>query len=345
MVAAPAQAHIETSPEEGEVRRVFQETLGRPPGDEEMVYWISVHNSDGLDAVVDAILASDEFAQRADATDEQPDVHADTSGAAGDPAEFSEAGELQLATHTASAPNAPILLRFDFNGPDRGFDSFNWHSARNTLFGGIGTCSEFEDLAVRDGALRLRMRPASYGSPRINCTIPIPGGHSEVWLQYKVFAEPGWVPVRGGKLPGLSGGAGNTGGKPPRSGEGFSARNMWTTGGRLVQYTYHAGQSGRYGDHFAYDGAALQAGRWHTVTHRVQLNDRGRSNGVIDAYFDGRQVLHRTGLVLRGPGHNFSVDKFLLTGFYGGSGRSWAPPRTTYLRFDDVVVAAGPIPR
>jgi hypothetical protein len=214
------------------------------------------------------------------------------------------------------------------------------------LFGLPTSCSSVGEMALTGGSLRVRFRPNHQGSARAFCTATLPGGHDELWLRYRVLPESGWVPVKGGKLAGLAGGAANTGGNPPTQGEGFSARNMWRSGGALVQYTYHQGQPGRYGEDFPYrvDGRSvdLVAGRWHTVTHRVRLNAAGRADGTITAWVDGRQVLHRTGLVLRGQGQTFSIDRLMVGGFYGGNDTSWAPPHTTYIRFDDGLVSTGP---
>ena len=48
--------------------------------------------------------------------------------------------------------------------------------------------------------------------------------------------------VKGGKLPGLFGGEGNTGGGIPTGMDGFSARMMWRGSGRVVQYVYYPDQ-------------------------------------------------------------------------------------------------------
>lgn len=260
-------------------------------------------------------------------------------------------GSTPPATGGAPAPvdtgAGQVLLSVDFDqAPSRGFGSVT-REEMGRIFGRPTSCSEPGELSLADGTFRVRFRPNEVGSRRSFCTITLPDGHDELWLRYRVLPEVGWVPVRGGKLAGLAGGAGNTGGNSPAGGEGFSARNMWREGAALVQYTYHQDQPGRFGEDFRYrsGGAAvtLTPGQWRTIVHRVRLNGPGRSDGSITAYVDGVEVMHRGGLVLRGAGHDFSIDKLMLGGFYGGADPSWAPPHTTYVRFDDVVVATGPL--
>lgn len=362
--SSPASARTLT-PEEAEVHRLYRAVMTRDADPAGLSYWWRVRETHGIEAVAGAFLGSDEFALRygANASDERfvDLLYRNALGRSADPGgrafwldhlrhygrsavllSFSQSVEFQTRTGTPPPPVGREILRFGFDTADRGFDSLTRQAARDVL-GGVASCSEESELAVSGGTLRMRFRPTSVGSRRLGCSVAIPGDHTTLWLQYKVMAEPGWVPVKGGKLPGFSGGAGNTGGNAPRAGQGFSARNMWNAGGNLVQYTYHQGQRGRYGDSLSYHNAVLQPGRWHTVTHRVRLNDPGQANGVISAWFDGRHVLQHDGLVLRGAGHHFAIDKLRITGFYGGNDPRWAPPHTTYMRFDDIVVADGPL--
>src|ERR1019366_926325 len=60
-----------------------------------------------------------------------------------------------------------------------------------------------------------------------------------LYLRYYVRFDPGIDFVKGGKLPGLAGGNGNTGGHKPNGSDGWSARVMWRADGKIVQYVYH----------------------------------------------------------------------------------------------------------
>ena len=68
-------------------------------------------------------------------------------------------------------------------------------------------------------------------------------------MSYDVQFEEGFDFVKGGKLPGLFGGEGNTGGGIPTGMDGFSARMMWRGNGRVVQYVYYPDQP----EHFGHD--------------------------------------------------------------------------------------------
>lgn len=235
------------------------------------------------------------------------------------------------------------MLSADFDdAPYQGFGQVS-DADMSHQFGGLDTsCYSEGELALDQGSMRVRFRPSSEGSARSYCRVTLPPGFDELWLQYRVLPESGWTPVRGGKMAGLAGGAVNTGGSPPRDGEGFSARNMWRTGGNLVQYVYHQEQPGIYGEDFAYDSPALEVGTWATIVHQIRLNSLDMADGSITTWVDGRPALHRDGLVLRGRGQRWTIDTLLIGGFYGGSDSSWAPPHTTYMRYDDVVVS-GPV--
>lgn len=270
-----------------------------------------------------------------------------TTGSAGRAGAAAPAAPVTEAKIPVSPEPARVLVDVDFDTvPDRGFGQVD-DTTMTGIFGLPVRCYASSEMSISGRTMRVRFGPTDEGSARSYCKVSLPKGHDEVWLRYRVYAEPGWVPVKGGKLAGLAGGAGNTGGAGPSRGEGFSARNMWRTGGNLVQYTYHQDQAGSYGDDFRYlDGgqpARLVAGQWRTITHQVTMNTPGQRDDTITGYVDGRQVMRRTGLSLRGPGYAFGVDQLLLGGFYGGSDSSWAPPSTTYIRFDDVVVSTGPL--
>ena len=56
-------------------------------------------------------------------------------------------------------------------------------------------------------------------------------GYEAVEIEYRVKFGAGFDFVRGGKLPGLTGGEGNVGGDKPDGTDGFSARMHWRTDG------------------------------------------------------------------------------------------------------------------
>ena len=164
----------------------------------------------------------------------------------------------------------------------------------------------------------------------------------ELFVAYRVrFVGSGFDFVKGGKLPGLSGGEDNTGGDKPNGTDGWSGRMMWRSGGQAVQYLYHPDQPSQWGEDLDW-GVSFTPDRWATVETRIRMNTPGRSDGVVEAWFDGRKVLSRTDIRFRDAAA-FNIDSFLFHTFFGGSGADWAPTRDEVIDFDDIVISTSPI--
>ena len=61
------------------------------------------------------------------------------------------------------------------------------------------------------------------------------GRFDDLYCSYYVRFAPEFDFVKGGKLPGLAGGAANSGGRKPIGTDGWSARMMWRTGGEATR--------------------------------------------------------------------------------------------------------------
>lgn len=136
--------------------------------------------------------------------------------------------------------------------------------------------------------------------------------------------------MKGGKLPGLYGGAGNTGTKHPNGRDGFTTRCMWREQGRGIEYpflpTSPGGTTIGLGDPlFAADG------QWHSMTQEVRLNDPGKQNGSIVFGYDDKCV--------RAPNLEFrtvaslGIDGVLFQTFFGGGEPDWATKVATPVDF------------
>ena len=164
--------------------------------------------------------------------------------------------------------------------------------------------------------------------------------YSAVEVRFDVMFKKGFDFVRGGKLPGLFGGEGNTGGNKPTGNDGFSARMMWRENGRAVQYLYYPDQPTRYGHQIPYIGQATGQpirfipGQWHTVVHQVCMNTPGKQNGQLRAFFDGQAVLDINNLRFR-DNKSFAIDGFLLSTFFGGGDASWETGAQEMIYFDN----------
>jgi hypothetical protein len=176
--------------------------------------------------------------------------------------------------------------------------------------------------------------------------VPLAGNHQELYCAYRIRFESKFDFVKGGKIPGLSGGNHPTGcsGKPSGS-DGFTARMMWREGGAAVQYVYYPDQAEACGDDFAWNVGqtrAFKSGQWYSLEHHVVLNTGDQANGVMQAWFDGELALDRKDVRFRSV-DSVKVDSFYFSTFFGGSGADWAPPADEYVDFDDVVVSERPI--
>lgn len=167
-------------------------------------------------------------------------------------------------------------------------------------------------------------------------------GHAELYCAYRLRFAAGFDFVKGGKLPGLAGGAANTGGDKPTGSDGWSARMMWREAGEVVQYTYHVDQPTDYGEDMPWNGSHFVPGQWHRVEHRVVMNTPGEHDGRIQGWLDGKPVFTREGLRFRDV-DTFAIDLFYFSTFFGGSGDDWAPTKPEYVDFDEFIVAAAPI--
>ena len=165
--------------------------------------------------------------------------------------------------------------------------------------------------------------------------------YDEFYVSYRIRFRPDFDFVLGGKLPGLLGGEGNTGGNTPDGRDGWSGRMMWRRAGAVVQYLYHPDQPGRYGEDLEWD-RVFPTGQWVTVEHRIVINTPGQRDGVVQAWYNGVLAFDRRNIRFRDI-PDFAVDGFYFSTFFGGSGDAWAPSRDEYIDFDDFVFSDRPI--
>ena len=170
--------------------------------------------------------------------------------------------------------------------------------------------------------------------------------YEDFYVSYRMRFKPGFDAAKTGKIHGLAGGQGNTGGDRPTGNDGWSSRMVWGEDAIARQYVYHSGQQGTYGDVFVWERAGatlpLATGDWVTVEHRVKMNTPGQSNGRVQGWYNGELVLTEVGLRFRNTA-NFGIDAFLFSTFFGGSGAQFATSRDEYIDFDDFIFSDKPI--
>lgn len=157
-------------------------------------------------------------------------------------------------------------------------------------------------------------------------------------LSYWVRFPVGFDFVRGGKLPGLYGGRGNSGGVIPDGRDGFSMRLMWREGGAGEVYAYLP-TSVRHGTSLLRGRFAFVPGRWHHLIQEVVLNRPGNEDGIVRIWLDGEPAGEAVGLRMRDVS-SLRLEGIFFDVFFGGSDETWAATADTHVDFAHFAVQA-----
>ncbi len=166
----------------------------------------------------------------------------------------------------------------------------------------------------------------------------------QVDLQYKVFfyghdnTDYEWT--SGGKIMGVAGGRGYTGGDNASLGDGFSVRLMFGDGGQVFAYVYHADMPGRYGDPLnivAYK--ILRQHSWNKFRISIILNTHKNYNGHLTIWVNDEFIGSRSNI--RFCTNNCSIDKLLIVAFHGGNTPDYRPNKdqeikVSWLKLSDI---------
>lgn len=173
-------------------------------------------------------------------------------------------------------------------------------------------------------------------------------GYNELYFSYRIKFSSGFTNTNlHGKLPGLSGGASNSGGNLPTGTDGWSARYMFH-GTKINFYLYYPEVYKNFGDASpvagkTYYGAGpdlnpgftLKTDTWYTVTQRIVMNTVGKSNGLVEGFINGKLCAVKTGIRFRDVS-TLMIDRLFFANFFGGSGV--APSQSVSINFDDFFV-------
>ncbi|MEB3356358.1 MAG: hypothetical protein VKK04_06505 [Synechococcales bacterium] len=193
--------------------------------------------------------------------------------------------------------------------------------------------------------------PARSASPTVARTQGVPLGGTQFYaslglpsqealrLRYFVRFSENFDFMKGGKLPGLYGGAGNSGGDIPDGTDGFSTRLMWRQRGEGEVYAYLP-TSIDHGTSIGRTGWRFQPGVWHQIEQEVVLNQPGEANGRIRLWLDGVMVVDQGGLTFRTV-ETLQINGILFSTFFGGGDASWATPADVFVDFADFAVYSG----
>ncbi len=155
--------------------------------------------------------------------------------------------------------------------------------------------------------------------------------HDSLRLSYYLRFADDFDFVKGGKLPGLFGGNGASGGNIPDGTDGFSTRFMWRRNGDGEVYAYLP-TSKNYGTSIGRGNWRFQPGIWHHLEQEIKLNSPGKANGRIKVWLDGVQVLDTEGITFRYV-DSLKIDGIFFSTFFGGGDSSWATPKDTHIDF------------
>ena len=183
------------------------------------------------------------------------------------------------------------------------------------------------------GSMKKRGMPTGGTGFRTKLAIPSSCMH----LDYKVRFAPGFQFVKGGKLPGLGGGKGNSGGNIPNGSDGFSSRFMWRSGGAGEVYAYLP-TSKVWGTSLGRGDWQMAPGVWNRLEQTVRLNSPGKADGEISVSVNGRLVNDYRGLRFR-DSEKLTLDLLIFETFFGGNNPDWATPIDTYADFSDLNVS------
>lgn len=186
--------------------------------------------------------------------------------------------------------------------------------------------------------------PGNSGAQAPLMVTPVNQLYMSYWVRFSDNFDYGGT-SEGGKLPGLGGGGRCSGCNVCDGTNGFTARLMWRTGGRLVLYLYHLDKSNPpCGDNntLVVGGADyyVTKGQWFQVTQRVKVNSGSNHDGEVELWINGQPALLRTGIQFVTNGNK--VDNLYFSTFHGGSTAAWSPGSDVHIWFDDIKISTNP---
>jgi hypothetical protein len=232
------------------------------------------------------------------------------------------------------------------------FSTADWLEAWGAQDSGAWGQENFEVRTPEEGPFAKILRvyyPAGSASPSVSRRqgVAIGGGQfyatlnlpaqTALRLSYAVRFSEDFDFVKGGKLPGLYGGAGNSGGDIPDGTDGFSTRLMWRRDGAGELYAYLPTSEG-YGTSIDRGAWTFQPGVWHRIEQEVVLNHPDQANGRVRVWVDDTLVINQSGLQFRTV-DGLKIDGLFFSTFFGGGDASWSTPKDVYADFADFSVS------
>jgi hypothetical protein len=187
------------------------------------------------------------------------------------------------------------------------------------------------DVKIAKGSINPKHPTAPKGGMGFRWRNILPRGTDSACLSYGLWLPADFAFNRGGKLPGLFGGDGPTGGRKADGKNGFSTRLMWRRKGAGEVYAYVPGAPEGRGKSISRGSFTLPRGRWVKVEQEVRLNTPGSKDGKLRVWIDGELAIEQDDMVYRSS-PNLHVAGVMADIFYGGKSEEWAAPKDTHLR-------------
>jgi len=232
------------------------------------------------------------------------------------------------------------------------FESDNWYqewgAARRDIHGetvAFDKSRKFEPF--QEKALRIRVdQGGHYGiSLQFRFKEQIGEEPEEIFFRYYLRFADDWNPIRGGKLPGISGtyGRAGWGGRPVNGHDGWSARGQFggqTGDGKtpIGFYCYHADMKGQYGSGWLWEKdqlGYLRNNRWYCIEQYAKMNTPCQNDGILRGFIDGKLAFEKTDVRMRDV-DTLKIETVWLNVYLGGS---WTAKSNHHLYIDNVVIA------
>jgi hypothetical protein len=237
--------------------------------------------------------------------------------------------------HDGARTTAYVNLSAVFANPNEVHGKFGWQNVSIMKKSGRTFARvRYPAGSISPGTVKQLGAPSGGVGFRVKLGLP---PSNTMHLSYYVRFAPNFEFVKGGKLPGMGGGNGNTGGKIPNGYDGFSSRLMWRDGGHGEVYAYLP-SSKTWGTSLGRGSWTFKKGVWHHMEQTLRVNTPGKRDGKVMVWQDGRLVFRTGGLEFRRTG-DLKIDQLIFETFFGGGARDWATPVDTWADFADVSVS------
>ena len=205
------------------------------------------------------------------------------------------------------------------------------------------------NLSTSSNRLKVRLPKKKDANGGTIIEVPI-SKNNKYTLSYKLMFDKSFEFVRGGKLPGLTGGKAYTGGdgsKAIKNGDGWSYRLMWRKYKNdkpyLEAYLYYKDMPNKGSGGNVYGQSLgkfnVETGKWYNIELSAEMNTNSNKNGKVKLVINNKQVLSKDiRWATKASGRTISNIAWHI--FRGGKGSSWWNGKDQYVYFDDVKLSA-----